>query len=113
MFSCMGLLGCLAVVVVPLLLLANDGLTDTLSPQGCRMSYMSPSYVLMDRFNASWTRLSTRYSLWLYREVGWDSQVRSSGYPFQCISQPIPRFPMDALSCLFPEMPVLPIKFGQ
>ena len=50
-----------------------------LSPQGCRMSYMSPSYILQSGFNASWTSLSGRYSLWLYREVGWDNnQVRYS-----------------------------------
>ena len=46
---------------------------DQLSPQGCRMSYMSPSYILQSGFNASWTSLSGRYSLWLYREVGWDN----------------------------------------
>ena len=41
------------------------------------MSWMSPSYVLQNRFNDSWTPLSRRYSLWLYREVGWDVvQVR-------------------------------------
>ena len=52
------------------------------SPQGCRMSYMSPSYVLQTGFNASWTvsSLATRYRLKLYREVGWDdtNQVRDT-----------------------------------
>ncbi|KAF8591481.1 PGAP1-domain-containing protein [Ramaria rubella] len=43
-----------------------------LSPQGCRMSYMSPSYILQRNFNTTWTRLARRYSLWLYREVGWE-----------------------------------------
>ncbi|KAG9317788.1 PGAP1-like protein-domain-containing protein [Chiua virens] len=42
------------------------------SPQGCRMSWMSPSYVLESEFNTSWTPLASRYSLWLYREVGWE-----------------------------------------
>lgn len=56
---------------------ASTQVPGRLSPQGCRMSYMSPSYILQSDFNASWTRLSRRYSLWLYREVGWDnSQVR-------------------------------------
>ncbi|OCB84491.1 PGAP1-domain-containing protein [Sanghuangporus baumii] len=47
-----------------------------ISPQGCRMSYMSPSYVLLAGFNASWTSssLASRYRLMLYREVGWDPQ---------------------------------------
>ena len=88
MLSFTGLLTCFAVVAVSFLLLANNGLTDTLSPQGCRMSYMSPSYVLMDSFNTSWTHLSSRYSLWLYREVGWDSQVRSSGWPSNVFLSP-------------------------
>ena len=50
-----------------------------ISPQGCRMSWMSPSYVLQTGFNASWTTpsLAARYRLMLYREVGWDeAQVR-------------------------------------
>lgn len=51
---------------------SNDNLAN-LSPQGCRMSWMSPSYVLQSDFNHSWTTLSSRYSLWLYREVGWDA----------------------------------------
>ncbi|KAI0638526.1 GPI-inositol-deacylase [Trametes polyzona] len=40
----------------------------TLSPQGCRMSWMWPSYVLQSRFDHDWTPLARRYSLWLYRE---------------------------------------------
>ena len=54
-----------------------------LSPQGCRMSYMYPSYILQDDFNTTWTPLAKRYSLWLYREssheppkVGQDSVYR-------------------------------------
>ncbi len=42
------------------------------------MSWMSPSYVLQSKFNRSWSPLADRYSLWLYREVGWESnEVRS------------------------------------
>lgn len=47
--------------------------TARLSPQGCRMSWMSPSYILQSEFDELWTPLSRRYSLWLYREVEWDS----------------------------------------
>jgi glycosylphosphatidylinositol deacylase len=47
---------------------------DVVSPQGCRMSYMYPEYILQPGFNTSWTPLANRYSLWLYREGdGWDS----------------------------------------
>lgn len=36
------------------------------------MSWMSPSYILQSGFNSSWSPLAERYSLWLYREVGWE-----------------------------------------
>lgn len=36
------------------------------------MSWMSPSYLLMSGFDLTWTSLAGRYSLWLYREVGWE-----------------------------------------
>ncbi|KXN89445.1 GPI inositol-deacylase [Leucoagaricus sp. SymC.cos] len=81
------LLACFTVFALLLFIFANNDLAATLSPQGCRMSYMSPSYVLQESFNASWSRLSSRYSLWLYREVGWDPQVNRyftqvpNGYP--------------------------------
>ena len=40
------------------------------------MSYMSPSYLIQSQFDTSWTPLAKRYSLLLYREVGWeDDQV--------------------------------------
>ena len=45
-----------------------------ISPQGCRMSWMSPSYLLQTGFDRSWTPLAGRYSLWLYREVGWEGR---------------------------------------
>ncbi|CAE6535354.1 unnamed protein product [Rhizoctonia solani] len=51
----------------------HDSMT-LLSPQGCRMSWMSPSYIVQDDFNTSWTPLARRYSLLLYREVGWDAE---------------------------------------
>ncbi|EFI27764.1 GPI inositol-deacylase [Coprinopsis cinerea okayama7 len=54
---------------------------DSLSPQGCRMSWMSPSYVLQTGMNDTWSPLASRYSLWLYREVGWDSAVIGNSLP--------------------------------
>lgn len=42
------------------------------------MSWMSPSYLLQSGFDRTWTPLAGRYSLWLYREVGWEGhEVRS------------------------------------
>ncbi|KAG6910148.1 hypothetical protein DXG01_012907 [Tephrocybe rancida] len=52
--------------------LATVDITENLSPQGCRMSWMSPSYIVQADFNVSWTPLANRYSLSLYREVGWE-----------------------------------------
>ncbi|KAK7696277.1 hypothetical protein QCA50_000931 [Cerrena zonata] len=45
------------------------------------MSWMSPSYVLQSGFNTSWTVLGKRYSLWLYREVGWEQGHNLHGQP--------------------------------
>ncbi|KAL0577563.1 GPI inositol deacylase [Marasmius crinis-equi] len=56
------------------------GVVEDLSPQGCRMSWMSPSYVVQS-FDASWTPLARRYSLYLYREVGWESNEIHKGVP--------------------------------
>ncbi|PFH49243.1 hypothetical protein AMATHDRAFT_148079 [Amanita thiersii Skay4041] len=57
---------------------AYSDISHNLSPQGCRMSWMSPSYLLQSQFNKSWTPLGNRYSLWLYREFGWDPNEASS-----------------------------------
>ncbi|KAF9519149.1 hypothetical protein BS47DRAFT_1388290 [Hydnum rufescens UP504] len=45
------------------------------------MSWMSPSYILQSEFDELWTPLSRRYSLWLYREVEWDSVSKHEGSP--------------------------------
>ncbi|KAF9268404.1 PGAP1-domain-containing protein [Marasmius fiardii PR-910] len=63
------------------LLVASLRVVEDLSPQGCRMSWMSPSYVLQSNFDASWTPLARRYSLYLYREVGWESNQIHKGVP--------------------------------
>ena len=60
---------------------ASDTAT-TLSPQGCRMPYMSPSYIVQSQFDTTWTPLAKRYSLLLYREVAWeDNQVGFTHHP--------------------------------
>ena len=66
------LLALFSLVSIGLLYLSANDVVETLSPQGCRMSWMSPSYVLQAGFNTTWTPLAKRYSLWLYREVGWE-----------------------------------------
>ncbi|KAL5488183.1 BST1 [Sanghuangporus weigelae] len=72
-----------AFVLILLLAYSAFDTPAKISPQGCRMSYMSPSYVLLTGFNASWTSpsLASRYRLMLYREVGWDPQNELRGMP--------------------------------
>ncbi|KAG1891025.1 PGAP1-like protein-domain-containing protein [Suillus subluteus] len=65
-------LGLLSLTLLYICYHAANDVRLTVSPQGCRMSWMSPSYLLQHEFNSSWTPLAHRYSLWLYREVGWD-----------------------------------------
>ncbi|KAI9000694.1 GPI-inositol-deacylase [Trametes punicea] len=57
-----------SVAAVAVLYYAGVDTLNTLSPQGCRMSWMWPTYILQSRFDHSWTPLARRYSLWLYRE---------------------------------------------
>ncbi|KAK0190614.1 PGAP1-like protein-domain-containing protein [Armillaria mellea] len=74
-------LGLFSLVSVVILYLSALHVQNNLSPQGCRMSRMSPSYILQTGFNSSWTSLANRYSLWLYREVGWESNTIHSSQP--------------------------------
>lgn len=65
-------LGLVSLLSVFVFYRAGLDISTSLSPQGCRMSWMSPSYVLQSGLNRTWTPLASRYSLYLYREVGWD-----------------------------------------
>ena len=65
-------LGLWSLLAVFLLYQANSDIVQRISPQGCRMSWMSPSYLRQAEFDHTWSPLASRYSLWLYREVGWD-----------------------------------------
>ena len=64
--------GIVSLALVLISYLAGADLPASLSPQGCRMSWMSPSYVMQSGLDKSWSPLADRYSLWLYREVGWE-----------------------------------------
>jgi GPI inositol-deacylase len=66
------LLALFSISLVGLLYRATSDSVTSLSPQGCRMSYMSPSYLFLSKFDTSWTPLAKRYSLLLYREDGWE-----------------------------------------
>jgi glycosylphosphatidylinositol deacylase len=69
-------LGLFSFAIILLFYFASVDISQSLSPQGCRMSWMNPAYVVQSEFDTSWTYLAKRYSLWLYREAGWDSEVR-------------------------------------
>src|ERR1700691_3162725 len=66
------IVGLISLILAFAFYLASTDIPKSLSPQGCRMSWMSPSYILQSGFNSSWSPLAERYSLWLYREVGWE-----------------------------------------
>ncbi|KAI1095954.1 PGAP1-domain-containing protein [Rostrohypoxylon terebratum] len=50
-------------------------------PKGCRMSWMSPSYAKFSDFDTEHTRFATKYSLYLYREQGFDNSPKIKGIP--------------------------------
>ncbi|OSX59394.1 hypothetical protein POSPLADRAFT_1048720 [Postia placenta MAD-698-R-SB12] len=74
-------LGLVSLLSVFVFYRAGLDISTSLSPQGCRMSWMSPSYVLQSGLNRTWTPLASRYSLYLYREVGWDPVHELHGAP--------------------------------
>ncbi|KAI1268740.1 GPI inositol-deacylase [Xylariaceae sp. FL1019] len=50
-------------------------------PKGCRMSWMSPSYVPFTDFDTEHTRFASKYSLYLYREQGIETRPKVRGIP--------------------------------
>ncbi|RDA85600.1 hypothetical protein CP532_0902 [Ophiocordyceps camponoti-leonardi (nom. inval.)] len=55
-----------------LFVIVRSLLRHGVEPKGCRMSYMSPSYLHFSDFDTEHTRFATKYSLYLYREQGLD-----------------------------------------
>ncbi|KAI0098788.1 PGAP1-like protein-domain-containing protein [Nemania sp. FL0031] len=49
--------------------------------KGCRMSWMSPSFVHFSDFDTEHTRFASKYSLYLYREQGIDYGPKVRGIP--------------------------------
>ncbi|KAF9226838.1 PGAP1-domain-containing protein [Gyrodon lividus] len=82
------ILGVFTMLTIYIISRAASDIPRRISPQGCRMSWMSPSYLLQSEFNTSWTPLASRYSLWLYREVGWE--------PNQAVGVPVLFIPGNA-----------------
>ena len=95
------ILGLSSLTAVLLFYRAGSDVAGTLSPQGCRMSWMSPSYVLQNKFDTAWSPLAKRYSLWLYREVGWDSDQVSHTKTLQSIHVDVQITKIHGLPVLF------------
>lgn len=47
-----------------------------LDPKGCAMSYMRSAYAAFPDFDTEHTRFASKYSLYLYRELGVDEDTR-------------------------------------
>jgi len=65
----------LGILTIPLVFVFYRAAVDTshnLSQQGCQLPWMYPTYILQNEFNQSRSPLASRYSLWLYREAGWE-----------------------------------------
>lgn len=65
-----------SVGIALLLTILTSLVARELDPKGCRMSYMRPSYVRFSEFDTEHTRFATKYSLYLYRELGIDDENR-------------------------------------
>lgn len=60
-------------------------------PKGCRMSWMSPSFVHFSDFDTEHTRLASKYSLYLYREQGIDNGPKVYETSFRTIHSSLTR----------------------
>ncbi|KAI1357856.1 PGAP1-like protein-domain-containing protein [Xylaria arbuscula] len=49
--------------------------------KGCRMSWMSPSFIHFSDFDTEHTRFASKYSLYLYREQGIETRPKVGGIP--------------------------------
>jgi hypothetical protein len=61
-----------SVAVVILFTIVRSFLVRQLDVKGCRMPGMHPAYAELVDFDTEHTRFATKYSLYLYREVGID-----------------------------------------
>ncbi|KAI0490129.1 GPI inositol-deacylase [Xylaria cf. heliscus] len=66
-------------------------------PKGCRMSWMSPSFVHFSEFDTEHTRFASKYSLYLYREQGIDHGSKVRGIPVRSIASESARYFHEAL----------------
>lgn len=71
-------LSCTAISLLLLFVIVQSFLSRQLDPKGCAMSYMAPAFAKFTDFDTEHTRFATKYSLYLYREGGIDTDTRVS-----------------------------------
>ncbi|KAK7715012.1 GPI inositol deacylase [Diaporthe eres] len=64
-----------------LVAILNSSATRCLDVKGCIMSYMRPAYVKLNDFDTEHTRFGGKYSLYFYRELEVDEEVKLRGTP--------------------------------
>lgn len=62
--------------------IVHSFISQPIDTTGCRMSYMRPSYIRFTDFDTEHTPFASKYSLYLYRELGIDDESRVSPPPF-------------------------------
>lgn len=71
-------LSCTAISLLLLFVIVQSFLSRQLDPKGCAMSYMAPAFAKFTDFDTEHTRFASKYSLYLYREGGIDTDTRVS-----------------------------------
>jgi hypothetical protein len=71
---------------------------------------MSPSYLVQSQFDTSWTPMAKRYSLLLYREVGWEDNNEVGRFQSPLSLPHEPGSPLASQSSLYPGMLGLPTR---
>ncbi|GAB7354645.1 hypothetical protein MBLNU459_g5077t2 [Dothideomycetes sp. NU459] len=71
-------LSCTALSLLLLFVIVQSFLSRQLDPKGCAMSYMAPAFAKFTDFDTEHTRFASKYSLYLYREGGIDTDTRVS-----------------------------------
>lgn len=74
-FGCLTLLATI-IGIGFLAAILNSSATRCLDIKGCIMSYMRPAYVKLSEFDTEHTRFGSKYSLYLYREMEVDEEVK-------------------------------------
>jgi GPI inositol-deacylase len=67
------------VALLSIAIIVHSALYLQMDPQGCGMSYMSPTYIRMEGFDSEYSRFASKYGLYLYREEGVNPYEATAG----------------------------------